>query len=75
VLPENTQLYEINTRVCLNTLSRQSGRKLTLGTISQEALDRLKELGMDLVWLMGVWLPSPAGIEVDCNNTDLQWLC
>ncbi len=75
MLPENPQLYEINTRVWLNTLSRQSGRKLTLGSIPPETWDRLKDLGMDLVWLMGVWLPSLAGSVVDCNNPDLQWLC
>jgi len=75
VLPKNPQLYEINTRVWLNTLARQSGRQVTLGTVPQEIWDRLKDLGMDLVWLMGVWLPSPAGLAVDCNNPALKQLC
>lgn len=75
VLPKNPQLYEINTRVWLNTLARRLGRKVTLGTVPQETWDRLKDLGMDLVWLMGVWRPSPAGIAIDRNNQDLQRHC
>jgi hypothetical protein len=75
VLPTNPQLYEINTRVWLRTLSRRSGRQLTLGTVPQETWGRLKDLGMDLVWLMGVWLPSPAGLAADRNNQDLLRLC
>lgn len=74
-LPEHPQLYEINTRVWLDSLSRQLGRKLTLGTVPQEAWDHLKDLGMDLVWLMGVWLPSPAGTALDRNNLGLEQAC
>jgi glycosidase len=74
-LPQNPQLYEINARVWLNALSRRSGRNLSLGTIPQEAWERLKDLGMDLVWLMGVWHPSPAGIAIDLNNPDLNRVC
>jgi hypothetical protein len=74
-LPPHPHLYEINTRVWLNSLSDRSGRKLTLGSIPQENWDRLKDLGMDLVWLMGVWRPSPAGIAVDRRNPSLLRAC
>jgi hypothetical protein len=74
-LPQHPQLYEINTRVWLHTLARQSGRKLTLGTVPQKTWDRLKDLGMDLVWLMGVWRPSPAGTALDRRNPDLKRRC
>jgi hypothetical protein len=74
-VPGHPQLYEINTRVWLDTLSRQAGRKLTLGTVPQEFWERLKDLGMDLVWLMGVWLPSPAGAALDRNNSALTEYC
>jgi hypothetical protein len=74
-LPRHPQLYEINTRVWLNSLSGRSGRKLTLGSIPQENWDRLKDLGMDLVWLMGVWRPSPAGIAIDRGNPSLLKVC
>jgi hypothetical protein len=39
-LPPHPHLYEINTRVWLNSLSDQYGRKLTLGSIPQENWDR-----------------------------------
>lgn len=48
-------LYEINTRVWLADLSRSQGRKLTLSDIPEPELERLEKLGIDLVWLMGVW--------------------
>jgi len=71
-LPENPQLYEINCRVWLAGLSRQAGRRITLGQVPQREWERLKNLGMDLVWLMGVWLPSQQGIEIARNHPDLQ---
>ena len=74
-LPRHPHLYEINTRVWLNSLSDQYGRKLTLGSIPQENWDHLKDLGMDLVWLMGVWRPSPAGIAIDRRNPSLLRAC
>jgi len=37
---------------------------MTLGDVSTEEWDKLKELGFDLVWLMGVWKRSQAGRKV-----------
>ncbi len=74
-LPRYPQLYEINTRVWIDTLSRQAGKRVTLGQIPEETWDHLKDLGMDLVWLMGVWLPSPAGISVDRHDPALLRVC
>lgn len=71
-LPENPQLYEINCRVWLANLSRQVGHRITLAQVPREEWVRLKELGMDLVWLMGVWLPSPQGIRIARSHPDLQ---
>ena len=70
-LPRNPQLYEINTRVWLNTLSRENGRRITLGKVPREKWSRFKDVGMDLVWLMGVWLPSPQGLEIARNHPGL----
>ena len=70
-LPENPQLYEINCRVWLETLSRQVGHRITVGQIPQEEWVRLKDLGMDIVWLMGVWLPSPQGVRIARSHPDL----
>jgi hypothetical protein len=71
-LPENPQLYEINSRAWLKTLSRQVGHRITLAQVPQEEWTRLRDLGMDLVWLMGVWLPSPQGIRIARSHPDLQ---
>ncbi len=71
-LPENPRLYEINSRVWLETLSRQVGHRITLGQIPQEEWVRLKDLGMDIVWLMGVWRPSPQGVRSARGHPDLQ---
>jgi hypothetical protein len=71
-LPRNPQVYEINCRVWLNDLSCQVGHEITLGQVPQEEWERLKGLGMDLVWLMGVWLPSPVGIRIARSHSDLQ---
>jgi hypothetical protein len=73
--PKHPQVYEINTRVWLRTLSRQLGEKLTLGTVPQEQWEKLRDLGMDLVWLMGFWQPSPAGAAVDRGNEALVRVC
>jgi hypothetical protein len=61
---ENPKLYEINTLVWLDELSRTYGKPVRLGTVPEEQWDRLKRLGFDYVWLMGVWKRSTAGVEL-----------
>jgi len=70
--PKNPYLYEINCRVWLETLSRQVGHAITLAQVPQEEWTRLKDLGMDIVWLMGVWLHSRQGIRIARSHPDLQ---
>jgi hypothetical protein len=57
-------LYEINTWVWLEELSRAAGRQVTLGNVSDGEWDRLQALGFDLVWLMGVWERSAIGRQI-----------
>jgi glycosidase len=57
-------LYEINTRVWLNELSRHQGVPATFDGVPDAALDRIAEQGFDWVWLMGVWQTGPAGRAV-----------
>lgn len=57
--PFHPTLFEINTQVWLNELSRRFQRQITLGTVPDEEWTKLKELGVDYVWLMGVWQRSP----------------
>src|SRR5581483_9745638 len=58
--PEAPRLYEINTRVWLAELQRRDRRQLTLAQIPDPDLDRIAALGLDAVWLMGVWSVGPS---------------
>jgi glycosidase len=57
-------LYEINTWAWLEDLSARKGSTITLGTVPEAEWDQLRELGFDLVWLMGIWKRSPAGRRI-----------
>ncbi len=63
-------LYQINTRVWLTELSRQLGRPVTLDDIPDAELDRLAEMGFDLVWLLSVWQTGPAGQRISRSNPE-----
>ncbi|MFC1891578.1 alpha-amylase family glycosyl hydrolase [Thermodesulfobacteriota bacterium] len=43
----------------LKSLSRREGRSVTLKDIPLEEWRNLKEIGIDIVWLMGMWQRSP----------------
>jgi glycosidase len=58
------KLYEINTLTWLSELSRNYGNPIRLGNVPPEQWDRLKRLGFDYVWLMGVWKRSREGIKL-----------
>lgn len=70
--PKQPIIYEINTWVWLNELSQREGKFLRLDTISDQEWDGISALGVDAVWLMGVWERSPVGIRVAIENVDLQ---
>lgn len=59
--PHKPFIYEINTAVWLNTLSRQAGRAITLANVPDEVIENLAALNVDAIWLMGIWQRSPAG--------------
>jgi hypothetical protein len=52
-------LYEINTRVFLNKLSAKYKIPVTLANVPDEEMQKLAGLGIESVWLMGVWERSP----------------
>jgi hypothetical protein len=70
--PARPIIYEINTWVWLNDLSRQYKRVISLGTVPAEQWDAITALGVDAVWLMGVWERSPEGIRIANENANLQ---
>jgi len=57
-------IYEINTAVYLDRLTRTQGRLITLADIPDEEIERIASYGCDAVWLMGVWERSLIAIEV-----------
>lgn len=54
-------LYEINTWAWLEELSAREARHITLASVPDRDWDRIQSLGMDFIWLMGVWRRSAAG--------------
>jgi hypothetical protein len=70
--PAQPVIYEVNTAVWLDELSRAAGRRLTLADVAPSDWDAVTPAGVDAVWLMGVWERSPAGLTVARANADLQ---
>ncbi len=64
-------LYEINTWAWLEDLSLRYARPVTLGSVPEEEWDRLRFLGFDLVWLMGVWKRSAEGRRIFRTNVNM----
>jgi hypothetical protein len=71
-LSQRPILYEINTWVWLDELGRKHGTAITLGSVPDAEWDAVAALGMDAVWLMGVWERSPAGIRIASHNEELM---
>jgi glycosidase len=63
-LRPHPHLYEINTWVWLEQLSKRLGKKITLAEVPDAEWDALAEMGFDIVWLMGVWKRSPESRRV-----------
>ena len=63
-LRKNPHIYEINLMSWLSMLSRREGRQISLGGIPGAEWKRLREMGMDMVWLMGIWQRSPMSMEI-----------
>jgi glycosidase len=70
--PARPVIYEINTWVWLNDLSRQHNRAIILSNVPMEQWDAIASLNVDAVWLMGVWERSPEGIRIANENAGLQ---
>jgi hypothetical protein len=64
----NPHLYEINTVAWLYEVSQKLGRNILLGDVPAEEWDKLNKLGMDFVWLMGVWRRSKAGRDLTLHD-------
>jgi hypothetical protein len=69
--PAYPVIYEINTWVWLQELSRKYQSPVTLAGVPKEEWDAIAELAVDAVWLMGVWERSLAGIIIANENKGL----
>ena len=70
--PRYPTVFEINTWVWLNELSRRYRKSIDLSSVPALEWDALASDGFDAVWLMGVWERSPAGITIANKNQQLQ---
>src|SRR6476620_7187648 len=63
-LPPHPLVHEIFTWVWLHDLSTRAGRTVTLADVPDDVWDDVAGVGVDAVWLMGVWARSPAGAAI-----------
>jgi hypothetical protein len=70
--PGQPVVYEVNTAIWLDELSRAAGQPVTLATVPDAAWDAITPAGADAVWLMGVWERSPAGLACAMANSGLR---
>lgn len=61
---KNPAIYEINTWVWLDEMTRKIHLPISLANVPPEKWDELEHLNIDAVWLMGVWERSPRGIAI-----------
>jgi len=71
-LPPRPVIYELNTIAWLSELSRRAGKPVTLATVPEPVWEAIADLGVNAVWLMGVWERSPAGLAVALANDGLR---
>ncbi len=69
--PKHPVIYEINTWAWLHDLRGGRQEAVDLATVPSHEWDAIAALGVDAVWLMGVWERSPAGIAISMRNPGL----
>jgi hypothetical protein len=72
IKPRYPSLYQINTRIWLQSLSAKVDLNITLDQVPDEELDRIAALGFDWIWLLGVWRISPLGREIASQLPELR---
>jgi hypothetical protein len=65
-------LFQIRTRVWLTELSETIGRAATLDDIPDAALDRLRDMGFDWIWLLSVWITGFASQQISRAHRELR---
>jgi len=68
---QNPLIYEINTWVWLNDLSKKYDQEIDLSKVPDHEWDFIASFGFEAVWLMGVWDRSPAGIKIALEHEEI----
>jgi hypothetical protein len=68
--PEHPVVYELNTAAWLQDVGERSGAATTLADVPPAEWDRVTPPGVDVVWLMGVWERSAAGVRLALESPD-----
>ncbi len=71
-VPRYPSLYEVNARVRLRQIARETGRRATLDDIPDARLAGLAACGFSWVYLMGAWETGEAGRRVSRSKS--EWL-
>lgn len=66
-LYKNPRLLELNARVWI----KRCGSDVTLGSIPDKQFQLWKEMGIDLIWLMGVWKTNTEAVKEFCFEPEL----
>ncbi len=65
-------IYQIHTRPWLRELAPGNGRPPTLNEVPDQALDAIADLGMEWVWMLGVWQTGPIGRSIARSVPELR---
>lgn len=70
--PSGFNMYEISTRPWLYNLSLSYGYNISrLADIPPQEFQALADMGIDMVWMMGVWHLGPYGLNLDRTTPSL----
>jgi len=65
---DNPALFQVNTRVFLNEISRRINRRATLDDIPDEEITGWSEAGFDWIYLLSVWQTGEAARQISRTN-------
>lgn len=68
----NAHLLEINIRQWIRQLNQKYNKEFSLASIPDDEWHKIKGLGFDAVWLLGIWQTSALAREISRNDTDLK---
>ncbi len=65
----NPTLYQLNPRTYLST---SGGRRASFDDIPDTFIEHLAKIGIDWLWLLGVWTVGPSSRDISRNDGDLR---